>query len=88
MLKALLTPREVAELTHLKIDTVYRLARRGQLPFLRLGNRLRFRRSAFLRWLKHSESPPPSTDRRRDRLAPGRRLDLLDLPSPRGSCRR
>ena len=39
-----LTAREVAELLHLPVSTVYHLARDGQLPATRLGRTWRFLR--------------------------------------------
>ena len=39
-----LTAREVAELLHLPVSTVYHLARRGDLPARRLGRTWRFLR--------------------------------------------
>ena len=39
-----LTAREVAELLHLPVSTVYHLAREGQLPASRLGRTWRFLR--------------------------------------------
>jgi excisionase family DNA binding protein len=39
-----LTAREVAELLHMPVSTVYELARRGEIPARRLGRTWRFLR--------------------------------------------
>jgi excisionase family DNA binding protein len=39
-----MTAREVADLLHLPVSTVYELARRGELPARRLGRAWRFLR--------------------------------------------
>ena len=50
----LLTAEETA--TYLKVcrETVYRLARKGQIPAVRVGGQWRFRERDILEWLQHA----------------------------------
>ncbi len=49
----LLRPQEVADLLQVQASFVYRLAREGKIPVVRLGKRyVRFQRSAVDRWLE------------------------------------
>ena len=55
-----LTTREAAELLRAHVETVRRLARRGEIPAFKIGKDWRFRRDALLRWtethdLRHRE---------------------------------
>ncbi len=45
-----LTTREAAGLLRVHVETIRRLARRGELPAFRVGKDWRFRRKALLRW--------------------------------------
>ena len=52
-IEALRTARQVAEWFDVDIQRVYRMAREGRLPSIRLGdNTLRFHRPTLERWLK------------------------------------
>lgn len=42
--KEILTTREVAEYLRVHVITVYRWVKTGQIPFFKVGGRLRFRR--------------------------------------------
>lgn len=42
---------EVADLLHLHMMTVYRLAKQGKLPGFKVGGRWRFRREAMEVWM-------------------------------------
>jgi excisionase family DNA binding protein len=55
MTNRLLTAPEVGELLALPVDHVYALARKGQIPHLRFGRTLRFRREAIENWLGEEE---------------------------------
>lgn len=46
-LRQLLTPSEVADLLQLSKATIYRLAESGDLPAIRIGRAVRFRREAI-----------------------------------------
>lgn len=51
----LLTAEEVAEIIGMRVDYVYALSRRGQIPHLRFGRTLRFRAQAIDAWLGAAE---------------------------------
>lgn len=51
----LLTAEEVAEIIGMRVDYVYELSRRGQIPHLRFGRTLRFRTEAIEAWLRAAE---------------------------------
>lgn len=51
----LLTADEVAEIIGMRVDYVYTLSRRGQIPHLRFGRTLRFRAEAIEAWLGAEE---------------------------------
>jgi excisionase family DNA binding protein len=51
----LLTAEEVAEIIGMRVDYVYALSRRGQIPHLRFGRTLRFRAEAIEGWLRAGE---------------------------------
>jgi excisionase family DNA binding protein len=49
----MLTYKDVAELTNMKLGTVYALVSQRRIPHIRLGRRLvRFRRQEILDWLE------------------------------------
>lgn len=50
-MQPLLTAREVARLLDINEITVYRLARKGQLPALKVGGQWRFGREALEDWM-------------------------------------
>ena len=61
--RALLTLRELTEVTGLGYETLRRLAHQGRLPGSRvLGGRILVSRPVFERWLE--SSPPPRAGRR------------------------
>jgi len=51
----LLTAEEVAEIIGMRVDYVYALSRRRQIPHLRFGRTLRFRVEAIDSWLRAAE---------------------------------
>ena len=51
----LLTAEEVAEILGMRVDYVYSLSRRGQIPHLRFGRTLRYRGEAIDAWLRAAE---------------------------------
>jgi excisionase family DNA binding protein len=55
MTDPLLRAEDVAELLGMRVDFIYRLARRGEIPHLRFGRTLRFRSEAINRWLEERE---------------------------------
>ena len=56
--QGLLTAKQVAALLSLSAQTVYRLARQGRLPYIRLHGSLRFRRSDIENWLRAKSFNP------------------------------
>lgn len=51
-LPRMLTVREVAEYLQVTTRTVYEWTARGELPCIRISNRLRFLHSDVLRWVE------------------------------------
>lgn len=57
MTGALLTASEVAEHLRLHIETVYRLARQGKLPAVKVGEQWRFSEATIRQWLTGNTGP-------------------------------
>ena len=57
MTDRLLNADQVADRLQLTTDFVYALARRGEIPHVRLGRTLRFRAEAIETWLEDQEKP-------------------------------
>jgi excisionase family DNA binding protein len=55
MTDRLLTAPQVAELIGMRVDYVYALARREEIPHLKFGRTLRFRAEAIEEWLHELE---------------------------------
>ena len=53
----LLTPDEVCDLLSISKKTLYGWTSRHEIPFIKLGRLLRFRREEIDQWLKDSEVP-------------------------------
>jgi excisionase family DNA binding protein len=51
----LLNAEQVAEILSMRVDYVYALARRDEIPHRRFGRTLRFRAEAIDRWLEETE---------------------------------
>ena len=56
--QGLLTAKQVAAMLSLSAQTVYRLAREGRLPYIRLHGSLRFRHSDIENWLRAKSFNP------------------------------
>jgi excisionase family DNA binding protein len=54
----LLTVEELCELLKVKKDWVYDHVRMGDIPFIRVGNLLRFNEEEIIKWLNASSSHP------------------------------
>ena len=52
MLNEILTVSEVAEYLRINPQTVYRKAKAGELPVVRIGRAIRFRRIELEQWLQ------------------------------------
>ena len=55
----LMTASEVAELLRVPRSTVYELARRRRIPFLKVGRRTLFARHTLLAWIAAQTVNPP-----------------------------
>ena len=53
-----LTPEDVAELLHIDRETVYRMARRHEIPAFKVGTKWRFRRAGLRVWMQALEAQP------------------------------
>jgi excisionase family DNA binding protein len=51
-----LTPDDVAELLHIDRETVYRMARRHEIPAFKVGTKWRFRRAGLHVWMQALEA--------------------------------
>lgn len=51
----LLDAEQVAALIDMRVDYVWGMCRRGEIPHLRFGRTLRFRRAAVEEWLRQRE---------------------------------
>ena len=51
-----LTPEDVAELLHVDRETVYRMARRHEIPAFKVGTKWRFRRAGLSGWMQALEA--------------------------------
>ena len=58
MVTEVMTVSEVAEYLRINPQTVYRKAKAGELPSVRIGRAIRFRRSELEAWLKTLSSTP------------------------------
>ena len=58
MAEPLLDAPQVAEILGMRVDFIYALARRGEIPHLRFGRTLRFRAEAIETWLRDQEQDP------------------------------
>ncbi|MFZ5768637.1 MAG: helix-turn-helix domain-containing protein [Bacillota bacterium] len=55
-MKECLRAQEAAEILNLSPWTLYRLAREGRVPHVRIGGRVLFRRSSLIAWLDRQEA--------------------------------
>ena len=55
----LLTPEDLADLLGVDRETVYRMARRGELPAIKVARHWRFRAERIDRWLRELEGEAP-----------------------------
>ena len=53
-----MTAEEAAAYLKVEIHTVYRLAKKGQIPGARVGGQWRFRRRTLLTWFRAKRAPP------------------------------
>ena len=62
---SVMTAEEVAEWLGLSVETIYRKARSGEMPALRIGRRWRFLRGALQRWARGEGERPSVHEPRR-----------------------
>ena len=55
--REIMTPREAAEYLSVHVRTIYRLAKKGQIPGRKVGGSWRFKRNALDEWLSGREKP-------------------------------
>ncbi len=60
MLSDVMTVSEVAQFLRINPQTVYRKAKAGEMPVLRIGRAIRFRKSELEAWMKRSSEFVPS----------------------------
>lgn len=60
---AIMTVKEVAEYLRMSEAKVYRLAREGALPVVRIGKSWRFRKDLLETWLEQASTPDEGTTR-------------------------
>lgn len=49
--REIMTPREAAEYLNVHVRTIYRLAKRGEIPGRKVGGSWRFKKDALDEWL-------------------------------------
>ena len=62
-LPLLLRPKEAAQLLGIGTQTVYQLARAGEIPVLHIGKSVRIPRKALVAWLESMPTVPSRTER-------------------------
>jgi len=55
--KEVLTPREAADYLNIHVRTIYRLAKRGDIPGRKIGGSWRFKKDVLDEWLSWKETP-------------------------------
>lgn len=58
-----MTPEDVAALLQIDRETVYRMARRAELPAFKVSNKWRFLPSQLQRWMEDGQSRTPGGGR-------------------------
>ena len=53
-----MTVREVSELLRISVATVYRLVENRQMPYLKVGGQVRFRKLSIDAWARQREKAP------------------------------
>lgn len=62
-MKEIMTPREAAEYLSIHVRTLYRLAKKGEIPGRKVGGSWRFKKEALDEWLSWREKPAPGGER-------------------------
>jgi excisionase family DNA binding protein len=56
LMKEIMTPSEVAEYLSVHVRTIYRLAKKGEIPGRKVGGRWRFKKDVLDKWLSLREN--------------------------------
>ena len=56
-LEQLITARELAQVTRLALSTIYQKVHEGQIPYVKIGESVRFSPSAIQAWLEGQAKP-------------------------------
>jgi excisionase family DNA binding protein len=56
--REIMTPREAAEYLSVHVRTIYRLAKKGEIPGRKVGGSWRFKKDALDEWLSWRGNPP------------------------------
>ena len=56
LMKEILTPLDAAEYLSVHVRTIYRLAKKGEIPGRKVGGSWRFRKNALDEWLSGREN--------------------------------
>ncbi|MCH9025077.1 MAG: helix-turn-helix domain-containing protein [candidate division Zixibacteria bacterium] len=67
---SLLSPQQVADMLCVKLSTIYHWTHTRQIPCVKLGRLIRFRRSRVVKWIERRE--------RKGRFKRTPRLDILE----------
>ena len=59
-MKEIMTPREAATYLDVHVRTIYRLAKKGEIPCRKVGGSWRFKKDALDEWLSCGENLPPN----------------------------
>ena len=74
-MEKLLTARQVSDLLEVKVSTVYDWIRRGQIPYVKLGRLVRFKKTEIFRWVdSHTLQPRSPRGRKKGGSAEARPL--------------
>ncbi len=61
--KEIMTPREAADYLSIHVRTIYRLAKKGEIPGRKIGGSWRFKKEALDQWLSGKEGTSPEEKR-------------------------
>ena len=50
------TPKQLSEMLHVKLSTIYKWVHYGYIPYVKLGSLTRFKESRIDNWLKKREN--------------------------------
>jgi len=62
-LRDIMTPREAAGYLNVHVRTIYRLAKKGEIPGRKVGGSWRFKKTALDEWFSERKNPSPSEER-------------------------